>query len=122
MRAAVVTAFGDPDVIAIEEVADPVPGPGELEIAVTFVNVLWVETMIRRGVARGHFDHEPPYVPGNGVAGHVRAVGEGVDAAWVGRAVVAHTGGRGGTFSAHGTPSGASRRSIEARRSGGTSP
>jgi NADPH2:quinone reductase len=95
MRAAVVTAFGDPDVIAIEEVADPVPGPGELEIAVAFVNVLWVETMIRRGVARGHFDHEPPYVPGNGVAGHVRAVGEGVDAAWVGRAVVAHTGGRG---------------------------
>ena len=96
MRAAVVTAFGDPDVIEIQDVADPVAGPGELEIAVEHVNVLWIETLIRRGLAGGHFDHQPPYIGGNGVAGRVQAIGEGVDAGWLGRPVVAHTGGRGG--------------------------
>ena len=96
MRAAVVTAFGDPDVIEIQDVADPVAGPGELEIAVEHVNVLWIETLIRRGLAGGHFDHRPPYIGGNGVAGRVQAIGEGVDTGWLGRPVVAHTGGRGG--------------------------
>jgi NADPH2:quinone reductase len=95
MRAAVVTAFGDPDVIEIEEVSAPSPAPGEVAIDVAYANVLWVETMVRRGLARRHFDHEPPYIPGNGVAGRVAAVGEGADAAWLGQRVVAHTGGRG---------------------------
>jgi NADPH2:quinone reductase len=95
MRAAVVTTFGDPDVIQIEEVADPRPASGEVAIDVAYANVLWVETMIRRGHARGQFDHEPPYIPGNGVAGLGSAVGEGVGAGWLGRRVVAHTRGRG---------------------------
>jgi NADPH2:quinone reductase len=38
----------------------------------------------------------PPYVPGNGVAGQVTAVGDGVDPQWIGRRVVARTGGTGG--------------------------
>jgi NADPH2:quinone reductase len=95
MRAAVVTAFGDPDVIAVQEIADARPGPGEIAIGVEHVNVLWVETLIRRGLARGHFDHQPPYIGGNGVAGRVRAIGDGVDAALLGRPVLAHTRGRG---------------------------
>jgi NADPH2:quinone reductase len=37
-----------------------------------------------------------PYVPGNGVAGRVLAVGPDVEPGWIGRAVVAHTGSRGG--------------------------
>jgi NADPH2:quinone reductase len=36
-------------------------------------------------------------VPGNGVAGRVSAVGEGVDPGWAGRVVIAHTGEGGGS-------------------------
>lgn len=96
MRVAVVTRFGAPEVLATEDRLDPEPGPGELVIGVAAADVLWVETMIRRGLGGDYFDLTPPYVPGNGVAGRVRAVGDGVDPAWVGREVVAHTGERGG--------------------------
>ena len=30
MRAAVVTSYGGPEVIAVQDVADPAPGPGEV--------------------------------------------------------------------------------------------
>lgn len=96
MRVAVVTRFGGPEVLATEDRLDPEPGPGELVIGVAAADVLWVETMIRRGLGGDYFDLTPPCVPGNGVAGRVRAVGDGVDPAWVGREVVAHTGERGG--------------------------
>jgi NADPH:quinone reductase len=52
--------------------------------------------MIRRGRGGEYFPVTPPYVPGNGVAGVVRAVGDGVDPGWLDRRVVAHTGERGG--------------------------
>src|SRR5205085_2832687 len=39
-----------------------------------------------------------PWIPGNGVAGRVTAVGEGVDPAWIGRAVGGHTGNRRGAY------------------------
>jgi NADPH2:quinone reductase len=96
MRAAVVTDFGEPDVIEVREVPDTEPGPGQAVIRVAFADVLWVEAMIRRGLGRDHFDHEPPYIPGNGVAGEVSAVGDGVGKQWLARQAVAHTGERGG--------------------------
>ena len=96
MKAAVVTRFGPPEVLVTSEMPDPVAGPGEVVVDVAAADVLWVETMIRRGLAGEYFDVTPPYVPGNGVAGRVRAVGEGVDAEWVGREVVAHTAERDG--------------------------
>lgn len=96
MRAAVVTRFGAPDVFAVTERADPPPGPGELAIAVEVADTLWVETQIRSGAGQDYWPMRPPYVPGNGVAGRVTAVGDGVDPALRGAAVVAHTGNEGG--------------------------
>src|SRR5260370_14238520 len=52
--------------------------------------------MVRYGLGVDYFPIRPPYVPGNGVAGIVISAGGGVDSAWAGRAVVAHTGGGGG--------------------------
>jgi NADPH2:quinone reductase len=52
-----------------------------------------VETQIRAGWGRDHFDVEPPYVPGGGVSGTVAAVGEGVPDGWVGRRVTAFVAG-----------------------------
>ncbi|WP_327183775.1 zinc-binding dehydrogenase [Streptomyces sp. NBC_01334] len=87
MRAAQVKAFGGPEVLATVELPDPVPGPGEVLIEVAHADTIFVETQVRAGRFRAYFPIEPPYVPGGGVAGTVTAVGEGVDAAWVGRRV-----------------------------------
>jgi NADPH2:quinone reductase len=96
MRAATVTRFGGPGVIEAREVPDPVAGSAQVVIDVAAADVLWVEARIRQGRGAPYFEVTPPYVPGSGVAGRVRAVGEGVDPGLVGRAVVAHTGGSGG--------------------------
>jgi hypothetical protein len=41
------------------------------------------------------FPVQPPYIPGVGVAGHVRSVGGGVDEGWLGRRVLADLDGGG---------------------------
>lgn len=96
MQVAVVTRFDAPEVLVTSEAPDPIAGAGEVVIDVAVADVLWVETMIRQGGGGEYFDVTPPYVPGNGVAGRVRAVGDGVDPGWIGREVVAHTDDRGG--------------------------
>ncbi|WP_327355183.1 zinc-binding dehydrogenase [Streptomyces sp. NBC_01304] len=97
MRVAQVTKFGGPEVIETIEAPDPVAGPGEVVIDVAYVDTIFVETQIRSGWGQEYFPVEPPYVPGNGVAGTVREVGEGVDEAWIGRCVVSSSGFTGGS-------------------------
>jgi NADPH2:quinone reductase len=65
-------------------------------VDVSVVSVLFVETQIRRSHLGEYFDVKPPYVPGDGVAGQVVSVGEGVAPDWIGRQVVARTGEHGG--------------------------
>jgi NADPH:quinone reductase len=96
MRAVTVTDFGSPDVLQIATQPDPEPGPGEVVVAVAAADVLWLETMIRSGAAPEGMRPQLPYVPGNGIAGRVVALGAGVDAAWADAEVVAHTGNQGG--------------------------
>ncbi len=96
MRAIQVKAFGGPEVLQLVEVPEPEAGLGTVVIDTSIATVLWVETMIRRGDGPAYFGIEPPYTPGNGVAGVVSAVGAGVNEGWIGRDVVAHTGGGGG--------------------------
>ena len=92
-----VTRFGGPEVLATAAVPDLVPGPGEAIVAVSAADVLLLDAVIRSGLAAAWFPITPPYVPGNGVAGQVSAVGQGVNPGWTGRAVVAHTGEGGGS-------------------------
>jgi NADPH:quinone reductase len=96
MRAAVVTKFGPPQVFELQERPGPAPARGQVVLDVAAADVLFVETMIRSGHAPEGMKPEPPYVPGNGVAGRVLAVGAEVTPSWCGRRVVAHTGSRGG--------------------------
>ncbi|WP_320064153.1 zinc-binding dehydrogenase [Micromonospora sp. RTGN7] len=96
MRVIEVTRFGGPEVLALTEVPDPSPGPGEAVIEVAYANVLWIDTAIRAGRAGTWFPDRPPYRPGSGVAGTVAMVGAGVDPAWAGRRVVTRTGPGGG--------------------------
>jgi NADPH2:quinone reductase len=97
VQAVEVAAFGGPDVLQFKTVADPVPQPGQVLMEVSVSDVLFVDTIIRSGRGVAYFPIRPPYVPGNGAGGTVGCVGEGVDPSWLGRTVVAHTGGAGGT-------------------------
>ena len=84
------TRFGGPDVLVAHQVPGPVPGPGEVLIAVAAVDTLAFESRVRAGQAREVVPSRPPYVPGGAVAGTDAAVGGGVDPALRGRRVAAH--------------------------------
>ncbi|MGW3657867.1 zinc-binding dehydrogenase [Streptomyces sp. NPDC005151] len=84
MRVALVRELGGPEVLVPAEQPDPVAGPDKVVIDVSDVDTLFMETQIRSGAFRDYFPVVPPYVPGGGIAGTVRTVGEGVDARWAG--------------------------------------
>lgn len=94
--------IGGPEVLVARETPDPVPGPGEVLVAVAHASITFVETQVRAG--RGPFPATPPVIPGNGVGGLVAAVGAGVDPEVVGRRVVTTTGGSGGYASLAAVP------------------
>jgi NADPH:quinone reductase len=93
MHAISLSAFGPPDVLRYEQVADPEPGPDQVRIAVEASGVHVIDTTIRAGHDGGPLPlPELPMTPGREVAGVVEVVGEDVDRAWIGRRVVAHLG------------------------------
>jgi NADPH2:quinone reductase len=94
MRAIWMHRFGGPEVLVAGHAPDPVPAPGQVVVDVAYVNVTFVETQFR-ATGFGPHGHEPPLIPGNGVGGIVRSVGEGVDRSVVGQRVVTSTGGSG---------------------------
>jgi NADPH2:quinone reductase len=96
MRVIRATRFGGPEVLAVATEPEPVAGQGQVVIGVTAADVLFFDATIRQGRASAFVPLRPPYVPGNGVAGVVTAIGEGVDLLWIGQQVVAHTGEHGG--------------------------
>lgn len=81
--------FGGPGVLEAVELPEPVAGPGEVVIGVSYADVIFMETQVRRG--EGFFTPPLPHVPGGAVGGRVVAAGAGVEEAWVGRTVVART-------------------------------
>ena len=97
MRAAVMRTFGPPEVLSVEEVPDPRPGPGQVVLEVEVAGLTFVETQLRSGHAPDPgMLSELPLIPGNGVGGRVAAVGPGSHPELIGRRVIATTGGRGG--------------------------
>ncbi|ETA66580.1 zinc-binding dehydrogenase [Haloechinothrix halophila] len=96
MRAIVVNKFGGPEVLELAEVAEPVPGKGQVVIDVEAVDVLFLETQLRSGQLTDAFDVRPPFVPGGAVAGRVWSVGPDVDTGLVSRRVAARTAEYGG--------------------------
>ena len=77
MKAIRVKEFGGPEVLRLEEVPTPRPGPGEVLVRIHAIGVNPVETYIRAGTyARLP---ELPYTPGNDCAGVVEQVGADVN-------------------------------------------
>ncbi len=77
---------GAGEVLQIGELPDPVPGPGEVRVRVTFSGVNPGDTKKRRGWL-GSAMPFPRVVPHSDGAGVVELVGESVDSARVGRRV-----------------------------------
>jgi putative PIG3 family NAD(P)H quinone oxidoreductase len=76
MRAVVVDEPGGPDVLKVREVPDPVPGPGEVLVAVTTAGVNLADIAQREGFYPPP-PGAPPY-PGMECAGRIAAVGSDV--------------------------------------------
>jgi NADPH:quinone reductase-like Zn-dependent oxidoreductase len=86
MKAVVFHEFGGSDVLGLEEVADPEPGPGEVTLEILACGLNHLDVDIREGVSR--FPVEPPFILGCEVVGRITALGEGVTGWEVGERVL----------------------------------
>jgi synaptic vesicle membrane protein VAT-1 len=87
MRAIFIERSGGPEVLQVRDVAAPQPQAGEVAIAVQAVGINFADILARQGL----YPPAPktPCVVGYEVSGTVSAVGDGVDAGWIGKEVVA---------------------------------
>lgn len=89
MKAVRFHEYGDPSVLRYEDVAQPVPGAGEVRIRVAATSFNGVDDGIRGGYLQGPFPVTLPHIPGIDVAGTVDVLGEGVENVAEGDAVIA---------------------------------
>jgi NADPH2:quinone reductase len=87
MRAVLCKEFGPPSSLVIEEIPDPVPGPGEVVVDVAAASVNYPDTLTIRDLYQ--FKPALPFAPGGEFAGTVSAVGATVDDVAVGDRVIA---------------------------------
>ncbi len=86
MKAVICKALGSPDTLVVEETSPPVPGAGEVRVAVEAAGVNFPDFLI----IQGKYQHKPPvpFSPGSEITGIVDAVGEGVTSFKPGDAVL----------------------------------
>jgi len=76
MRAALCSSYGDPEVVRVQQLPDPAPGPGQAVVRVHAAALNFPDVLI---VANRYQMQVPtPFVPGSEFAGVVEAVAEGV--------------------------------------------
>jgi NADPH2:quinone reductase len=75
MRAALVSAFGSPDVLQVQTAPLPTLAPHEVLVSVRAAAVTPLDTYLRKGVPVGDYTPTPPYTPGFALAGEVAALG-----------------------------------------------
>jgi NADPH:quinone reductase-like Zn-dependent oxidoreductase len=90
MRAALIRDFGEPSVVEVGEVDDPLVGPDIVLVSVRAAGVNPVDWKIVAGYLRGAFPHHLPLIPGWDVAGVVEAVGPAVTSVEPGDRVLAY--------------------------------
>lgn len=85
MRAAAFSEFGGPEVVQIQDVDRPEPGPGEVRLAVKATAMNHLDLWVRRGLP---LKITMPHIGGADIAGVVDALGPGVDGVEPGTRVV----------------------------------
>jgi NADPH2:quinone reductase len=90
MKAALCKTLDGPDAIVIEDLPDPVAGPGEVVVRVKAAALNFFDTLI----TRGKYQHKPPlpFSPVAEIAGIVESVGPGVTTIKPGMRVCGHVG------------------------------
>ena len=83
-------AVGGPETLTLDEVESPVPGPGQVRVAVKACSINYPDVLIIRDMYQ--FKPPRPFAPGGEASGVVDAVGEGVSQWKVGDRVIASTG------------------------------
>jgi NADPH:quinone reductase len=86
MLAAWCARYGSPDVVTMEEVPAPEPGPGHVVVDVAAAAVNFPDVLLVADRYQAHVD--VPFIPGSEFAGTVRSVGPGVQRLNVGDRVM----------------------------------
>ena len=88
MRAVMIREFGNRGAVAVEEIEDPVPGPGEVLVDVKAAGVNFTDLLS----LDGKYQNLPPlpFTPGKDASGVVAAVGDGATLVSPGDHVIAH--------------------------------
>lgn len=94
MKAIRIIRPGEPDVLEVADLDDPVPGPGQVRVEVHGTALNRADLLQRRGAYPAP-PGVPSDIPGLEFAGVVEAVGEGVDESAVGSWVMGLVGGGG---------------------------
>ncbi|MGK6356002.1 NADPH:quinone oxidoreductase family protein [Sphingomonas sp. DT-207] len=76
MKALLSKAPGGPDTLSLEDVPDPVPGAGQVLVAVKACAINYPDVLIIED--KYQFKPQRPFAPGGEISGVVEAVGEGV--------------------------------------------
>ncbi|TXG02240.1 NADPH:quinone oxidoreductase family protein [Massilia arenae] len=89
MKAVRCTAWGPPDSLVLDNLPEPVAGPGDVVVDVKAAGVNFPDVL----TVQGKYQVRPPlpFTPGNEFAGVVRAVGAGVDDFVPGQRVIGFT-------------------------------
>ncbi len=90
MKAVLSKVVGGPETLVLEELPDPVAGPGQVLIDVKACGVNYPDVLIIED--KYQFKPPRPFAPGGEVSGVIAAIGEGVSRFKVGDRVLASTG------------------------------
>ena len=90
MKALRTHAPGGPDTLVVEDLPDPVPGAGQVVVAVKACSINYPDTLIIRDLYQ--FKPARPFAPGSEIAGVISAIGDGVEGWQVGDRVIGMVG------------------------------
>jgi len=87
MRALLSEASGGPETLILRDIAEPMPGKGEVRIRVAACGINYPDVLV---IEDGYqFKPPRPFAPGSEVAGTIDALGEGVPGLAIGQRVIA---------------------------------
>jgi NADPH:quinone reductase-like Zn-dependent oxidoreductase len=92
MKAVVLHEYGGPGKLKYEDVADPVPGEGQVLVRAAATSVNPIDYKLRSGSYKDFMPVSFPFIPGNDISGLVRELGPGVSGFVPGDKVMALTG------------------------------
>ncbi|MEM3086000.1 MAG: zinc-binding dehydrogenase [Halobacteria archaeon] len=90
MRAVTLRGHGGPEVLKVETLPDPRPGPKEALVRVKACGLNHLDVWVRKGLPNLELAH--PHIPGADISGTVVEAGPGAGREWVGRDVVLQPG------------------------------